>query len=674
MLQSVPTLPSKTKATTDSHTPGDQYFYVQGRPQAWHGPLIEIDVGCMSPGLYLLTAKLKVHRNGDFIGTASNCQLNDDGCAGVTYYYRDANDESYWKGFTTVTPYSTTDEEWTDFAAYYMFTEHDVAPGNAHRIYFNGPEANIEIMVDDVRLARAPAELSPDVTTCDGDLIVNGDAELSVLPFTQPFSTNAWKTKLVAESEPDNQYFSIKNRWGNWHGAQYLLPTSCLTEGDTYTFSARFRIHSSTPSHVKVVVFSQADPAVDTDKSWDVLVDCPTQTYSDGWVDCAALHTITAHQGSSGLVKFQLEVHEDIYAVVDTDDFSFVPYVEEATTCSDVILSEDFSSPLSRSIWWGNGNSGGNALLTTDSHTPGDQYFSVQGRTGTWNGPIIDLDMSCITPGLYFFTAKIKLHLSELFTGTSSNCAANNQNCVQAVYYRRDATDQAHYRVPSTVSPIQVTDEEWFEFGAYYTFKEEDLVPGNAHRLYFEKPEANIDIQIDDVKIVRAPAELTTPPSTCDDLIVNGNAELAPAPFTQPFSTNAWKTKLIVEEESGNNYFSIKGRWGNWHGLQYHLPVACVNESVSHTFSAKIRIHSTTPSHAKIIMFAQTDPNVNADKTWSLLGHCPTQTIDDGWVQCTLTYSFTAHQAQAGLVKFYFEVPEDINAVTDYDDFSFTPN
>lgn len=628
----------------------------------------------MSPGLYLLTAKLKVHRNGNFVGTASKCELSDDGCTGVTYYYRDSSDQSYWKDFTTVTPYLTTDEEWTDFAAYFVFTEHDVAPGNAHRIYFDGPEANIDIMVDDVRLVRAPAELSPDVSTCDGDLIVNGDAELSVLPFTQPFSTNAWKTKLVSESEAGNQYFSVKNRWGNWHGLQYSLPTSCLTEGDIYAFHARFRIHSSTPSHVKVVVFSQANPNVDADKSWDVTVDCPTQTQDDGWVECAALHTITSHQGSSGLVKWQLEVHEDIYAVVDYDDFSFAPYVEEPTVCSDVILFEDFSDPLSRSVWWGNGNSGGNLLSTSNSHTPGDQYFSVEGRTGSWNGPIIDLDLTCLSPGLYFFSAKIKLHLAELFSGAASNCAANNQKCIQAVYYRRDVNDQAHYRVPSTVTPIQTNDEEWFEFAAYYTFTEEDLVSGNAHRLYFEGPEANVDIHIDDVKIMRAPAELTSPPSTCDDLIVNGDAELAPAPFTQPFSTNAWKTKLIVEQENGNNYFSIKGRWGNWHGLQYHLPAACVNEGIAHTFSVKTRIHSTTPSHAKIIMFAQTDPNINADKSWSLLGHCPTQTIDDGWVQCTLSYSFTAHQAQAELIKFYYEVPEDINAVTDYDDFSFTPN
>jgi hypothetical protein len=292
-----------------------------------------------------------------------------------------------------------------------------------------------------------------------------------------------------------------------------------------------------------------------------------------------------------------------------------------------------------------------------------------------------DLDIRCMTPGMYLLTTKVKFHHHENFDNAASTCQTDKTGCLQATYYRKDNNDEKYWRGASTVLPFEMVDEEWFEFAAYYSFSEADLTPGKIHRLYFENAEVNIDIMIDEVRLWRAPAALAATPS-CNELIVNGGAEMAP-PFATPVKTNTWKTSLVVEEEemavtdtstsSVNHYFSIKGRYGKWHGAEYYLPPSCVTEDTTYTFSVKLRIHSTVSSRAKIVMFSQTNWAVDADKQWKRLSYCKYQTIFDGWVKCIGDYTFTSHQGGSNTVKFQVEVPEDINAVIDYDDFSFVP-
>ena len=129
--------------------------------------------------------------------------------------------------------------------------------------------------------------------------------------------------------------------------------------------------------------------------------------------------------------------------------------------------------------------------------THGSTYALYGGRTSTWNGPQTNFDPSCIVPGaIYFIQAKARLTKPDSF----SNCHKYGTNCLKITSYMRDTDIGQTWNNRGHSS--QHNDGEWFDFVSSTTFDDRAADVANAihRRLYWEGPEAGVEIALDDIK------------------------------------------------------------------------------------------------------------------------------------------------------------------------------
>eukprot|EP00957_Ditylum_brightwellii_P186738 14219330-Ditylum_brightwellii.AAC.1 len=143
-----------------------------------------------------------------------------------------------------------------------------------------------------------------------------------------------------------------------------------------------------------------------------------------------------------------------------------------------------------------------------------------------------------------------------------------------------------------------ITEDEWFEFDiAMNPFTSDDIdgIEPVDFWLWFYRPEAGVDIDLDHVTVI--PAVLDTVDgtlNTCngDDLIIgNGDIEVngkSPWPFRSLHKSNY----LSVVTEDGNSYLQnerFDNRWSVW----YRVPAAgCLVSEAIYEISFRFRIHS----------------------------------------------------------------------------------
>ena len=212
--------------TVDSHTPNDPYLRVSNRA-VWQGPMMQVDdiVRCMVPGEpYVMTAKIKLDVTTDFVPdeglTSTKCVAMGTNCPQAVLFGERLDGTKFWRGLGNHgTDLDAIEENvWYDYTTIYRFSEDDLAEGNTRRLYFDGPERGVDILIDDIKLDPVPAELYPEHANPGGQanmcsqLIINGDAESGPggnLAF--PFYANS-NIDVVTEDD-GNTFFRNSRRY-----------------------------------------------------------------------------------------------------------------------------------------------------------------------------------------------------------------------------------------------------------------------------------------------------------------------------------------------------------------------------------------------------------------------------------------------------------------------------
>jgi hypothetical protein len=180
-------------------------------------------------------------------------------------------------------------------------------------------------------------------------------------------------------------------------------------------------------------------------------------------------------------------------------DSSQMPsYIPPAPGCADDLIATSFegNTGISYPNGWYLNYDGAYFYETEDAATPGSTYVVFQGRNDSWNGPQTNFNPSCVVPGTYFITAKARLTKS----GGLSNCHQHGTDCLKLTSYFQDSDIGSIWGNRGEVG--KHNDGEWFDFVHTTTFtdKTADTTTAIERRLYWEGPEAGVDIALDDVR------------------------------------------------------------------------------------------------------------------------------------------------------------------------------
>jgi len=354
---------------------------------------------------------------------------------------------------------NATDTEWSELAGELVVPD---CPLQQLTLYFEGPDAGVDILIDDIAVRPQPASLGPNLVTNPG------------------FETNssgwiAWGGAAIAttavQAHGGQQSGVVTGRSGSWQGGVWELGTQ-VTPGATYEVGLFGRVSGAASdngfltAHIRCAgqpdEFRRLGSATLTDTGW-------TEVTGDLVVPPCSLNGIAVYlEGPASGV--------DLYI----DDLS----VREQLELGPVNLVDNGEFELGTAGWvaWGGAN-----LTTTDARAHGGSRSAVvTGRTGDWQGPVYDLFGSVMSGTSYEAEAWVSI------SGTASSpvhltarigCAGQGQE------YRR-------------LGSVSANDGTWTRLSGVLAMPEctiADVV------VYAEGPAAGLDIFIDDVVVTPAP-------------------------------------------------------------------------------------------------------------------------------------------------------------------------
>ena len=316
-------------------------FSVENRMKTWQGPFIDIKEeikACLVPEQkYLLKAKARIMPEDPATKPYTNCHSDGTDCLSLIMHTADQLTGMNWRTLTYVTAAAAFDDGvWFDFVSEFELTEDDLATTKLYQmLYFGGPELGVKIQIDDVQWYLPSADMFPDpnqAPVCD-NLVVNGDAENSdFFKFPQGFISNMEasliiKKEAIANSTNTNNYFSIVGRNATWASVTAGLIIDCIEENSIYTFSVKVRLHSETPTNVRMVIKtyqpnSTATPLYDT----ETLGYCKDVSAEAGWVYCQRNWLFRGIHASAEKIELAFVVDVDLTSDVDFDEINVVRY------------------------------------------------------------------------------------------------------------------------------------------------------------------------------------------------------------------------------------------------------------------------------------------------------------------------------------------------------------
>ena len=157
-------------------------------------------------------------------------------------------------------------------------------------LIISGPEAGIDIDIDNFSIFLPPAETYGDVDNACGNLIRNGDGS-QLMGFVAPFYRFMKKNGAIAlrDDFPDdlvnsNPYFTVTDRTEKYNNLVTELSTRCLEPGASYDFSFKYRIHSVAETKPIVLLKTHTDtsPIINV-----ISTTCDPSSNDIGWVTCS---------------------------------------------------------------------------------------------------------------------------------------------------------------------------------------------------------------------------------------------------------------------------------------------------------------------------------------------------------------------------------------------------
>mmetsp|Transcript_33905 Transcript_33905/g.49625 ORF Transcript_33905/g.49625 Transcript_33905/m.49625 type:complete len:1459 (-) Transcript_33905:164-4540(-) len=302
---------------------GSRYLSITERSFYHPGPLFDIPESvreCTLPDTaYFFKTKIRLSSSS----TPSLCSTAGTNCPALQFGRMASDDKVYWYKKAGVDPtIYPGDNEWFDFSGVVEFSSQELSTDDVFQMLtVNGPEAGVDIAIDDFSISLPEGTAYPDPNNVCGNLIVNGDAELFggfPFPHTSYVSTSQLYTKTDGNN---NNYFHAPSRKYFWDGLSYDLLPSCLTPSSIYTFSAKVRVNSDVPVVVKPTI-RYLDP--NGIEQFDTITTCPASTADGGFVTCTADFTFGENYITSPFAKMFFYGVDDQTSAIDYDDISFV--------------------------------------------------------------------------------------------------------------------------------------------------------------------------------------------------------------------------------------------------------------------------------------------------------------------------------------------------------------
>jgi len=301
---------------------GSRYLSITERTANFQGPLFELSneiKECILPDTaYFFNAKIRLSGS-----TPSLCETAGTDCPILKFGHMDSTNQVKWRELLVLKPgTAVTGGEWFEFKGVFNMHAYQLESSDVWSLLtIAGPEPGVDIAVDDISISLPSAGGYPDPNNVCGNLIVNGDGSGSggfVFPHQSLLPSNA----LDLKSDGTNDYFHLNTR-NKFHDTMKTdLITGCVAAGNTYTFSGKFRVHTTSSVVVKPYIRT-LQPAQDKFEFQPITL-CAPQTSADDFVTCGPVDfTFTDVHTTASSVSL-VYIIDDATTDVDMDDLSFV--------------------------------------------------------------------------------------------------------------------------------------------------------------------------------------------------------------------------------------------------------------------------------------------------------------------------------------------------------------
>lgn len=315
-----------------------RYLHISNRNAEFQGPLYDIAADlreCIIPDIdYFFQAKIRISASDGV--SSSLCSGTGENCPTIQFGYLDSDDNLRYRDLAEFNSVTFVDNEWHDVKASFRFDASYLTSANVFTaLSINGPEAGIDISVDDISINLPPAESYPDTNDVCGDLIQNGDASQSG-GFAAPMYSFIKSNSIIVQDEGEGPEFFITNRVAGQDSIAMDLTTGCLEEGSIYTFSMRIKVDSVEKAVPRVILKTHTGGT----PVFDIIATCPSSSNDIGWVTCESDFVFSAGHSAAPKVELLIFIKDDI-SDVHYDDLSFTFHC--GVICP-MVLTEDPSN------------------------------------------------------------------------------------------------------------------------------------------------------------------------------------------------------------------------------------------------------------------------------------------------------------------------------------------
>ncbi len=348
------------------------------------GPQLDMSKyrSCLIPDTdYLFSARVRLTRPD---GHTTRCRARGTDCLRVSTLASNEWDQHKWYLKEPMRPaLAPPDGEWFDLTLLVKFEPREANPDATFEVlYISGPEAGVDIDIDDIRL-----ELPPESGYPDGDLpedmckeLFPGQAvEGSMHPF--PLTTNRLNdrgntyTPLLVKSDDLGTYYSVIGRWENWVSLTFPVVSQCAAKGSGYAVSATVRLHSGNPvdnAYMEMNILGLVNGHMRTVKVLRIA-DCPSLGGDLGWIVCEGSVSFDEDY-SDKEIQWRLNTGSERNADVDYRDISMTP---TEGSIQSIILDKSIED------CWGKGS---RILITSNTAEDTHQVAQIEEITGNIDG------------------------------------------------------------------------------------------------------------------------------------------------------------------------------------------------------------------------------------------------------------------------------------------------
>lgn len=354
----------------------------------------------------------------------------------------------------------------------------------------------------------------------------------------------------------------------------------------------------------------------------------------------------------------------------------------KASPCTGTLLNQDFedsSDPSVAADW--SGNSATHAVET--DAVDGNNYLRVSGRTTSWHGPSVKLDIGCAVPDeTYLLSYRFRMHNED---GSPTTMESNGGSHVPYInLLRRDVSgngaDNGWITAPTPRGIVSaMMDNTWHSVSTTLTLEADWVDPSKTAELlvYLNALDGTAVVDIDDVKLELKPAAVfpSSAVDSCASLLRNSGFEQAGG-NAYPFAAAGGIISAVSGAGDGpvgspsNSYAQWTARASSHSALNHPISAPCLadQEGAAYEFKASYRVHSPTPRKMSVQLKVTEDDGSIA--YIPLTTQCP-ESVDGVWAECSQVYTFRkAEFAAAVAVELYVTFGGDDASVVDLADVS----